>query len=130
MLRLMDWKKSIADLQNAGMTQPQIAIACGCQQSTISMLATGKTTEPRDSLGQALRQLLVNKGIGFAEAPSRAAAAPALARPGAALVIPAHVAARGLAAADDLDLVERRTQSVPGSYARRAGDRAAVKGGV
>lgn len=59
----MDWKSAISELQAFGMTQPQIAAACGCQQTTISALATGKTQDPRDSLGQKLRTLLATKRL-------------------------------------------------------------------
>jgi transcriptional regulator with XRE-family HTH domain len=54
----MDWTSFIAELQSHGLSQPQIAAVCGCGQATISDLASGKTKEPRDSLGQALRSLL------------------------------------------------------------------------
>lgn len=53
----MDWKALIADLANAGWTQPQIAEACKCTQPTISDLANGKTTDPRHALGERLRTL-------------------------------------------------------------------------
>jgi transcriptional regulator with XRE-family HTH domain len=53
----MDWQKLIAELQDHGYTQPQIAAACGCGQSTVSELSLGKTKEPRHSLGEALRAL-------------------------------------------------------------------------
>lgn len=53
----MDWKKLIAELQAQGLTQPQIAERCGCGQATISDLASGKTGDPRHSLGQALKAL-------------------------------------------------------------------------
>jgi predicted XRE-type DNA-binding protein len=35
----MDWKKLISDLAEIGMTQVQIAEACGVAQSTVSDLA-------------------------------------------------------------------------------------------
>jgi len=54
----MDWKSTIADLQALGMSQPQIAAVCGCGQATISDLASGKTQDPRHSLGQNLIALL------------------------------------------------------------------------
>lgn len=50
----MDWKKLIADLMAAGITQPQIAKRCGCSQATVSELATGVTVQPRYPLGAAL----------------------------------------------------------------------------
>jgi transcriptional regulator with XRE-family HTH domain len=53
----MNWKTIIAELQACGFTQPQIAFACGCAQATISDLATGKSTEPRHSLGQSILAL-------------------------------------------------------------------------
>jgi predicted transcriptional regulator len=54
----MDWKQVINQLQAGGLSQPQIAARCKCGQATISDLASGKTTDPRHSLGQALQQLL------------------------------------------------------------------------
>lgn len=53
----MDWKQIIGQLQASGLSQPQIAARCGCGQATISDLASGKTSDPRHSLGQALREL-------------------------------------------------------------------------
>ena len=51
----MDWKNIIADIQRHGqLTQPQIAMECGCGQATISDLASGKTEQPRHSLGESL----------------------------------------------------------------------------
>lgn len=35
----MDWKKLIAELAESGLTQSQIAEACGTTQSTVSDLA-------------------------------------------------------------------------------------------
>lgn len=54
----MDWKSTIAELQAHGLSQPQIAAVCGCGQATISDLASGKTQDPRHSLGQNLIALL------------------------------------------------------------------------
>ena len=53
----MNWTHIIADLQSWGVTQPQIAAACGCAQATISDLATGKSSEPRYALGQSILAL-------------------------------------------------------------------------
>jgi len=78
----MDWKEAIAELVRLGITQPQIASACGCSQSAISMLANGKIKDPRDSIGQALRVLLEAKRREAAEK----AAAPAAPRDGAGAV--------------------------------------------
>jgi transcriptional regulator with XRE-family HTH domain len=58
----VDWKTTIAELAaEHRMTQREIAAACECSQAAISMLATGAAKDPRDSLGQALRNLLVAK---------------------------------------------------------------------
>jgi hypothetical protein len=54
----MDWTSLIAELVKCGYTQPKIAEHCKCGQATISDLASGKTTEPRHSLGESLRGLL------------------------------------------------------------------------
>lgn len=54
-MRLMDWKKLIADLKIAGFSQEQIAQACGCGQTTISELMTGKTKNPGYSVGEAIK---------------------------------------------------------------------------
>lgn len=52
----MNWTSIIARLQERGLSQAQIAAACGCGQATISDLARagGGTKEPRFSLGNAL----------------------------------------------------------------------------
>jgi len=60
----MDWKQLIADIGAYGLSQPQIASICVCGQATISDLASGKTKDPRDSLGQALRALLAKAKAG------------------------------------------------------------------
>lgn len=55
----MNWPHIIERIQTKrGLTQPQIAAASGCAQATISDLATGKTKEPRHSLGESLISLL------------------------------------------------------------------------
>jgi predicted XRE-type DNA-binding protein len=53
----MNWVETIALLKQAGYTQPEIAEACGCAQSTISDLATGKTTVCRFEIGDALKAM-------------------------------------------------------------------------
>lgn len=53
----MNWKKLIAEVGATGLSQPQIAAMCGCGQATISDLVNGKTSDPRHSLGEALRAL-------------------------------------------------------------------------
>jgi transcriptional regulator with XRE-family HTH domain len=68
----MDWASTIAEIQSLGYTQPQIAKICDCGQATISDLANGKTKDPRDSLGQALRRLRLRA---LEEAAAKATAA-------------------------------------------------------
>ena len=69
----MDWKQVIADIKARwGLTQPQMASFVGCAQVTISDLATGRTTEPRWSLGQSL---IVLRDTGVAQAPASQALA-------------------------------------------------------
>jgi len=53
----MTWQKLIADLQQRGFSQAQIAVLCGCGQTTVSDLCKGKTDEPRHKLGQQLISL-------------------------------------------------------------------------
>lgn len=53
----MDWKSILADLKAAGRTQKDIATKCGCAQTTISDLATGKTDQPAYSIGERLMAL-------------------------------------------------------------------------
>lgn len=54
----MNWKNLIAQLQDAGLTQTEIASKCGTSQGTIGDLAAGRSTEPRFGLGTALLALL------------------------------------------------------------------------
>ena len=58
----MDWKNVIAEAQaRNGLTQPQLAEIAGCTQPTISSLASGKTLDPRYSIGSKLVQLAASK---------------------------------------------------------------------
>jgi transcriptional regulator with XRE-family HTH domain len=56
----MDWKQTLAQLAEAGLTQVQIAERCGVAQSTISALARGETRSPSFELGAALQKLLAD----------------------------------------------------------------------
>ena len=59
----MNWKTVIADIQRHGqMTQPQIAKAVGCSQTTVSELSIGKSKDrqPNYQLGAALLALLAD----------------------------------------------------------------------
>lgn len=58
MIGVMNWKNLIAQLQDAGLTQTEIASRCGTSQGTIGDLAAGRSTEPRFGLGSALIALL------------------------------------------------------------------------
>jgi hypothetical protein len=74
----MDWTVVISELSGAfGMSQPEIAAACGCGQSTVSGLATGVTKDPRHSTGQKLLALLEAKRL---EAATKAVQSPPPAR--------------------------------------------------
>ena len=42
MLGIMNWAKLISDLQQAGMTQAEIAASVGCSQPHISDIANGR----------------------------------------------------------------------------------------
>lgn len=53
----MDWKSLIADLKLRGANQVQVAALCGCTQSTISDISTGKSKRPSFEIGQALIKL-------------------------------------------------------------------------
>lgn len=52
----MNFPKLIHELMAAGMTQAEIAERCQCTQSTISRIASGRTT-PTYILGDALVRL-------------------------------------------------------------------------
>lgn len=56
---MVDFQELIRKIQSRGKSLGWIAERCECAPSTIGMLATGKNTEPRYSLGQALLQLEV-----------------------------------------------------------------------
>lgn len=62
----IDWPALIRSLVTSGLTQPQIAEACACGQSTISDLLNKRTTDPRVSLAFKLMKLAKDRGI---EAP-------------------------------------------------------------
>lgn len=60
----INWPKIIGALvENAGLTQPEIARLCECGQSTISDLFRGNTTDPRTSTGLLLLGLAQQQGV-------------------------------------------------------------------
>ena len=59
----MNWKLLIEKLVANGLTQPQIAEHARCAQSTLSGIATGKTKDPRSSIGLALLKLALERGL-------------------------------------------------------------------
>lgn len=59
----MNWSHIVLAIQAHGLSQPQIAAKCGCAQSTISDIATGRTKDPRFSIGEALWILAKALGI-------------------------------------------------------------------
>lgn len=68
MIAAMDWKNYIAAVAGKGLTQKQIAEKAGCGQATISDIASGKTLDPRSSIGLAL--LSVGKRLGIKATPT------------------------------------------------------------
>lgn len=59
----MQWKDYIATLIKLGVTKSQIAKQALCGTATISDLASGKTREPRYSLGVALIGIGLTMGV-------------------------------------------------------------------
>jgi transcriptional regulator with XRE-family HTH domain len=57
------WPEIMAGLMRSGKTQPQIAEACGCKQSTVSDLLNGNVTNPRTSTGLLILKLARAHGI-------------------------------------------------------------------
>jgi hypothetical protein len=52
-----DFRSVLAHLKLAGRTQVEIALYCGCGQSSISDIATGVTKDPSYSVGSALLRM-------------------------------------------------------------------------
>jgi hypothetical protein len=59
----IDWTKLLSAIVASGMSQPQVAAACQCGQSTISFVLRGLTKDPRSSLGFRLIALARSRGI-------------------------------------------------------------------
>ena len=53
----MDWQKFLKTLSGRGLRQKQIADACGCSQSFVSELSSGKAKNPSYQVGAALLAL-------------------------------------------------------------------------
>lgn len=68
-MRPSPWPSIIEGLVQSGLTQPQIAHAADCGQSTISDLLRGKTCDPRTSVGLVLLKMAEDRIPGFV-APS------------------------------------------------------------
>ena len=79
----MQWKQYIAAIAAKGISQSQLAKQVGCGQATISDLASGKTLEPRHSLGTALIRVGLRHGIKTPEqiTPTQSTATQELAQP-------------------------------------------------
>lgn len=73
----LNWQHLIEWLIADGMTQPQIAVACQCGQSTISDIARGATSDPRSRTGFALLRLARERGIDVTELITAEHPAPA-----------------------------------------------------
>lgn len=57
-MRRMNWKQTIQDLLDAGMSQTEIARLCKCGRSTINeLLHKDSPHGPRFELGQRLQKL-------------------------------------------------------------------------
>lgn len=63
MIGSMQWKNYIAAIVHKGMTQKQLADEAGCGQPSISDLASGKTRDPRSSVGLALIRIGQRLGL-------------------------------------------------------------------
>ena len=55
----INWRKLIDDLVKSGLTQSQIGEKCGVTQAAIQLIKSGKTNEPKHSLGERLLALHV-----------------------------------------------------------------------
>lgn len=64
----MHWNDYIAAIIDKGLTQKQLAQKAGCGQATISDIASGKTRDPRSSIGLAI--LGVGKRLGIKAIPA------------------------------------------------------------
>lgn len=62
------WNILVTRLMASGLTQAEIARNCGCSQAAISGIRNGVTTDPRFSIGAALRVL--DAGIAQAQKPT------------------------------------------------------------
>lgn len=71
----MQWKDYITAIFEKGVSQSQLASLVGCGQATISDLASGKTREPRHSLGTSI--LKVGKRLGIKAPKGVAPSTPA-----------------------------------------------------
>lgn len=63
----IDWPRILGDLIATGMTQPRIADACGCGQSTVSELLNGRAKNPRTDTGLLLLKLAHAHGVDVAD---------------------------------------------------------------
>lgn len=68
MMERMQWKDYIAAIIETGLTQKQLAQQAGCGQATISDIASGKTRDPRSSIGLAIWR--VGKRLGIKAVPA------------------------------------------------------------
>lgn len=59
----IDWSAVVKALVDSGLTQPQIAEACACGQSTISDILNKRTVDPRVSLALKLLRMALHRGL-------------------------------------------------------------------
>lgn len=72
----IDWSATVKALLASGMTQPQVAAACMCGQSTISDILTRRTLDPRVSLAFKLLRLAHQRGVPVANVPTNDSGVP------------------------------------------------------
>lgn len=59
----IDWSAIVKALVESGLTQPQIAEACACGQSTVSDILNKRTVDPRVSLALKLLRMAQQRGL-------------------------------------------------------------------
>lgn len=66
----INWQQVINNLRESGMAQAEIAEQCKVSQAAIQQLNSGKTKEPKFSIGEKLIYLLGSKAVKKQKTPS------------------------------------------------------------
>ena len=66
----INWPEIIRALLACGLTQPKIAEACKCGQSTVSDMLKGKTQDPRTTTGLLMLAFARAHGVAVPELPA------------------------------------------------------------